>query len=486
MKKYMLLIMLLTVTLIETAAWGAPVKVFVAGVKVAGVTNGDEMQSMLQSALASRIAGGGVATVGAAASADVVISASYLVSGKIFSLDAVATRGGAEITRAFVQGDGQDDLIPAVGRLADKLRGEISATAPPMPVTAAPVVAVPAAAARNSGDADELVKITEKIQSNSGSWRSKPLPTALNLIAAGPVAPDGSRDIFLADNHCLYYYRKGSDLKLVSTREIPVFEKIISLDLLEAGADGYDLYLSVVRDDRADSQLLHVQNGTVTVVTEGLPFLFRTMTTPGDGKKLYAQKTDGKGILTGAVFEAERQDKSILLKKELVLPPKATLYNFSPFTDGSGQPLMALLGSNNQLYVYNREFQELWHSTEQYGGSELFIERIGISSGEDQGKQLIYLNQRIVTAGAATLLVGKNEPRWMFGRKGDYKNGSVYCLVWNGEALEGKWHTRVNDNYLPDFQLDSTRKELLQLELTSQPSIISKGSSTVIIRKVEL
>ena len=71
--------------------------------------------------------------------------------------------------------------------------------------------------------------------------------------------------------------------------------------------------MSVVRDDRADSQLLHVQNGTVTVVTEGLPFLFRTMTTPGDGKKLYAQKTDGKGILTGAVFEAERQDKSILL-----------------------------------------------------------------------------------------------------------------------------------------------------------------------------
>ena len=55
------------------------------------------------------------------------MTGTYVTIGKVFSVDAMAkTTGGMTLTRAFVQGEGQDELIPAMGKLADKLSAELN------------------------------------------------------------------------------------------------------------------------------------------------------------------------------------------------------------------------------------------------------------------------------------------------------------------------------------------------------------------------
>jgi hypothetical protein len=101
-------------------------KLFVAGMNAVGVQNRDEMNQTLQTMLASRLNGDGLVVVGNAAEAGVLVSGTYVVIGTVFTIDAIAKdRTGKTIARVFVQGDDQDELIPAMGALAGKLTAEL-------------------------------------------------------------------------------------------------------------------------------------------------------------------------------------------------------------------------------------------------------------------------------------------------------------------------------------------------------------------------
>jgi len=100
----------------------APLKTYVAEFNVVGAPNRDELKVTLQGLLASRLNPDQAQLVEKPDKAELLLTGSYALFGKMFSIDVLlknATSGS--MTKVFEQGESQDDLIPAFGRLAQKL-----------------------------------------------------------------------------------------------------------------------------------------------------------------------------------------------------------------------------------------------------------------------------------------------------------------------------------------------------------------------------
>lgn len=483
MKKLFLLTLTVLCSLFFAATVSAaPLKIYIAKVSVSGAPNREEMQANLQMLLSSRLDGDVATPVNTPGEADAVLSIGYIVFGKVFSLEAVAkSPSGVALSRVFIQGDSQDELIPAVTRLADRLKADLS-KGNAMPAASQPAVAPVAAEAPAPG----IVKIAEKTKESGDTWRSQPLAGVMNLLASGAAGKDGNRDLFIADNRHLFHYRLGSELVPVAEKELKVFEKIIAMDVLDAG-EGVDLYLTVLANEQLSSQIWQVKDGKLQQTASGLPYFFRVMALPGKPRQLYIQKSGSARVFAGEIHRAERKGAEIQVGETVSLPAGANIYSFSQFVTKNGKLQTVVITADGQLAVYDQQQREIWRSTEKYGGSELYMERqeSNQSGAGDQGTPKVFMNQRIQTTAAGEILVGKNDAFFLIGKNWNLSNGAVFSLSWNGESLEPKWRTRATDYYMPDYCFDEARKELLLLQVTSRPFLLVKGATVLTVRKVE-
>jgi hypothetical protein len=123
--KRLFLILIVVAFFLGTAGdvLAAPQKVQVAEFTVTGAEKAQEMKTLLKNLLSSRIAAGGILVVDDADGAIAKITGGYSSFGTVFSIDAsVKNARGELLGQRFVQGENQNELIPAIGRLADQLR----------------------------------------------------------------------------------------------------------------------------------------------------------------------------------------------------------------------------------------------------------------------------------------------------------------------------------------------------------------------------
>jgi hypothetical protein len=490
MKKQILLLVLLLISLITIPAFAAPLRVFVSEINTAGGQSKDEMKPLLQTLLASRLNSDAIVAVGSISEADVVVTGTYVTIGKMFSLDAIAkTSAGKTLTRAFVQGESQDELIPAVGKLADKLSAELTKGTPavvPVVAAAAPAVAVAVPVVKPVATGD-IIKPALQEQDATVGLSGKRLPGAHNLMAGGLTMADGSREIFLADERRLAYYRYGSDIKLIAEAEVVSPGKIISLDTLAGNNGELDIYVTVMRSDELVSQVWQVKGDKLVIVADKQPFFFRTVSLAGGPKKLYVQTTGSNSDFYGDVAEATRNGSTITVKSSIKLPRFGMIYNFNQFRDRSGKVLTVVLDPDLYLVIYDEKLQELWRSNDKFGGSELYFLKEETSNLQITGdkNRWVFMNQRLMVTAKGEILAVKNDSSWVMGNSRTYKSGSVYCLAWDGSSLEEKWHTREAQNYMPDYLLDESRNELLLLQTVQRPGFLVKGASSLSIKKME-
>jgi hypothetical protein len=506
MKKYFAFIASLLLMLFSIPALAAPLRVFVADINAVGAQNKDELKLTLQTLLASRLNSDKITAVGSAAEADAIISGTYVTIGKIFSVDAMAkTSAGKSLTRAFVQGESQDELIPAVGKLADKLSSELTKiyftdhtaelTAPP--VIASPPIKAPSALLAPKSDiikkeqvrpvpVSEFIKPQEYEHYSTSGWVSKRLSGAANLLAMGRSLPDGDREIFLAEDHRFSFFHQGKQMKLLSDIELKPSEKIISLDTIENGKS-LDVYVTIIRSDELASQVWQVQDNRLVKVAENLPYYFRSFSLAGGPKRLYAQSMGRSADYYDDMSEATRNGAKITLGKHIVLPRFGNINNFNQFTDSEGKTFSVVINPDDYLVVYDQDLQELWRSNDKFGGSELYFQVDDSENYRVTGKnqRWIFMNQRIQVTSKGDVLIGKNEGFWILGDARKYKKGSVYCFYWNGSSLEEKWRTRDTQNYMPDYYFDETPNELLILQTVQRSGITTRGAASLAIKKVE-
>ena len=506
MKKLRIIPLILLFILCAAYVQAAQIKVFVTDINAIGVQNGDEMKSTLRMLLSSRLNGDKIMVVGTAAEADVLVSGTYVTIGKVFSVDAlVKTVSGKVLTRAFVQGESQDELIPAIGKLADKLTVELNRiySSSPSMAGSAPAIASPGHAATHpaieslkSGiirnvqiipaPAGEIIK-AHNAEQDAGSWLSKRLNGAANLMAVGKSLPDGSREIFLAEARRISYYRQGQDMKLVTEAELGVDDKILSLDTIE-GADGVlDIYVTVIRAEELASQVWQVKGDKLVLVADNLPWFFRSFRLAGGTKKLYVQAMGRTSDFFGNVAEANRSGSHITLMKTIPMPRFGNIYTFNQFRTNDGNTYTVVINPDGYLIVYDQDLKELWRSNDAFGGSELYFLKVDDDNVRTTGTKYRweFMNMRIQVTAKGDILIGKNDGFWVLGNARSYKKGSVLCMFWNGSSLEEKWRTRDTQNYMPDYYFDDTSNELLMLQNVQRPGVSTRGASSLAIKKVE-
>jgi len=493
MKKFAVFIILLCPLYFVSQVRAAQIKAYVAEFNVAGVPNRDELKGTLQTLLASRLNSEAIFTVDASTGADVLVTGSYAVLGKIFSLDAVARdSSGKVLARVFEQGESQDELIPALAKLAQKLGGEIVKSLPPpvaKPVSPAPATAlpvpVPAAAAAPSG---EIVRAEPVSKSSSSSWTSQRLDGALVGIAPGRTLENGVRELYVVDDHALRLYRQGKELELVAEVTFGGSEQILGVDTADLDGDGIsEAYLTMLSGDNLASQVWAARDGKLQKVAENLPYFFRAIALDGKEKRIYVQEMGRDADFYGDVYELVRKDAKFEKQNPIKLPRFGFLYNFNRFTDAKGGSHYVLINADGYVIVYSAAGEELWRSSDKFGGSELYFKRQDLANVRTTGDQYrwTFLEQRIVVTPEGEIIVPKNSGLFVFGTNRSYKKNSVFSFAWNGSTLDERWHTKESQNYLADYSFDAPRKELILLEVVKKEGLIEKGASAIVVKRVE-
>jgi hypothetical protein len=473
----------------------AGIPVYVNEFSINGAPERANMKSTLQMLLASRLNGDAVAVAAGQASADIVVDCSYTQLGKVFSLDAVAReRAGKVVARAFEQGTGEDDLIPALGRLAQKLRTDLVGltSAPSGNITDAkskslataviPVEQQPPAATQSA----DVIRVEPAAK--GGMNASPRLTGAFVGVASGRALAQGARELYILGEHSLSLYHQGADLKLVAEANFDKNEKPLAIDTADLDGDGVpEVYVTLVRGNALASQVWVEKDGHLQRDARDLPYYFRTLALMGGAKKLYVQQMGTDAEFYGDVHELFKNGETYGMRNPLKLPRFANIYNFNQFTDAAGKRLTVVIHPDGYLLVYSDSGEELWRSSDKFGGSEVYLNPQDLANARSKGEQYgwIFLEQRLFVTPQNEIIVPRNLGFFVFGNNRSYKKNTVFAFAWNGSTLEERWHTRESQNYLADFDYDAARKELILLEVVKKKGLLEKGASTVVVKKVE-
>lgn len=470
-------LMIATLIFIATSycnAWGAPVATYIAEFSASGASRPDEIKTTIQTLLLSRLASDTISTQVKPEGAEIKVSGSYLLSGDLFSLDSTAVNSaGVVVARAFSQGKSPDDLIPAVGTLAKLLAAGIEKSNR--------TIVTP----NSLPQAPDIIKAAP-MPAVAGQTVFK-LDGALHSMAVGRTLPDGERDLFVAGSHTLRYLRQGKELALMTEIPFKVFEKVLAVDTADLDGNGTaEIYLTVVSNEILTSQVWIVEGKSLKKIADRLPYFFRTITTSGGVKKLYAQQMSSSNDFSGEVSEVIATRDGYAVKNPLKLPKNGYLYNFALLKTSAEHYITILTDRSGYLRAYNRTGDEISKGVEEVGGSETFFQRSDPDSQRSSGMRKVYLDQRMVLTSNGELLVAKNSASWYMRGKHSYSKSSLYSFVWDGANLNEKWHTRQNDYYLSDIAYDDSSREVLMLEIVAkEEGVFDKGASRLVIRKVD-
>ncbi len=479
-----------------------PIRVYVSEFAVAGVQqNKDEMKTALQAILSAKLNNDRLTSVDNIRDAEVVAKGTYVVIGKHYSLDVVTkTAAGNVVARASQQGEGQENLIGTVSTLSDKMVAEVVKKADasaiprlPLPPPLIPVAVAQAAPRRSgeiirSGDAGQVRRVPEgdivranrADKVNSRGWISKKINGVVNLLAVGKTLPSGEREVFLAEERKVTYYRLGEQMTAMASFEVSKNDKIMGLDAIDSDGNGeVELYVTVSNVEGLSSRIFETSGDKMVKIADNQQYFFRALAIAGGPKKLYG------------VYEAKKSGKGVKLGAKVLLPDNLNIMSFNQFKDADGRLLTVSINQDGYILVFDG-LKEVWRSNDNFGESELYFLR-----PDDPNKvrftgsfeRFIFLTQKVQVTAANEILVGKNDGFWgksIAGNSRTYKKGAVYSFAWNSASLEEVWRTRDTQNYMPDFYFDEQKSELLILQLVQRPTpFVDAGASVLAIKKVD-
>ncbi|ACH37583.1 hypothetical protein Gbem_0554 [Citrifermentans bemidjiense Bem] len=451
------------------------IRAYVSDFTVSGGDSAD-LKTTLKRLMSSRLSGDGLVTVETAAEADVVISGSYTMLGKMFSLDATAKNAqGKQLAAAYEQGESIDALIPAVGKISSKLKGEI--------VKQYPQAAAPAAAPLQSPAFVTKAPASEIVRSEAGAgWASQRIAGAKSAIASW-----GTEEMIIADADALYLYKKGDKLALLGQAALPQHQKLLGIDAIGPDQEGKVLAFVTLMDREAPSSRVYsIQNGTLKAVAQDLPYMFRALAPYGGKKQLFAQEMGRSDDYYGDVFEASFVDGKVKLANPIKMPRFANIFNFNLFRDRSGKSFLTCFNDSGYLLVY-ADGDEIWRSSEKFGGTETYFQRRDIENERTTGTpfRTRFIDQRITVTDKGEVIVPQNAGFFVLGNARSYSRYSMVDFAWNGSTLEELWRTKPSQNYLADYDFNQKSREMVLMEVTQKTGLGGKGGSLVRILRAE-
>ena len=458
---FLILISIALISITDTNVLAAAQKIQVAEFTITGAENAGDLKTVLKNLLSSRIATDDIIAVDSADGVIARITGSYSSFGKTFSIDAsVKSADGETLGQRYVQGENPNDLIPAIGKLAEQLRPLLPAK---FPAVTAPVA--------------QPVTPQTRIEGR------------LIGIAPGRALPGKDREFVVADAKRVYLYRQTDTLTKVAEYTLKTEGKILALDTADVDNDGIlEAYVTVEDREELLSVALAVTEQGFTPIAEKLPFFFRAVGLYGKNRKLIAQYA-GRGTedFYGDVRQVIKKGAAYSLGETIKLPKHADIFSFNFFSDKSGKQLTAYIDRDRVLHITDEAGKELWKGTDHVGGSETYFLR------DEQQIQNIsidryrwrFIEQRITISPEGEIVVPQNSGTLSIGNQRSYSKNSVAAFVWNGASLDERWHTAEDPNYLADYFFDTEQKELVMLLQTQKEGVFSKGASAIVTKKIK-
>jgi hypothetical protein len=487
----------LLLSIVSTPAFAEPLTTYVSEFKVSGSVQQGDLPTLLQRMLSARLNAENVQLVTARDNAELVITGSYATFGTIFSIDVMLqnTRTGT-LSTFFEQGSGQDETIPAIGRVAnkaDKIISSFVAALPPKPVSVnspvvpvTPVPVLPAVVPRQTSG--YLVQTSEtEVAGSSAGWESEPIEGAYSSLAVGQTRPTGEKEIFIARDHAITFYLKGAAFTRQSEVTVALPARILSLDTADLDHDGAtELYVTIIDRTRLASRVYTVEGSSLSLTAARLPWFLRGIGLSAKTRTIYAQKMGMKGAFHEDVVELAKTGNRFEPRATLRLPRFGTVYTFNRIYDAKGNQRYVVLDQDGYLVVYMPNGEEVWKSADKFGGSENSFTAAPFSNFRSslEKDQLSFLEQRITLLPEGLLLVPHNTG-FGLGNNRNYGKHAFYAFQWSGSMLKEKWHTRQTSSYLADYAFDADMHALILLEVTQKPGLQKKGKTILTIRKVE-
>jgi len=489
-KRSLAVFALLSLLFPVTFAHAAKLKINVTEFKVTGSPGRDDLKSTLQSLLASRLESDSVQIVESGEASDLTVTGTYITLGKVFSLDArITDSSGKVLGRAFEQGESNDEIIPAITKLSQKIdavivkSGSSLANAPP-PET---VRTKPMTSKQSEADIIKPEAATTKVI-DSGMIGQR-LEGVIVGVAEVPGENSGERQLVAALSHEIRLYGQGKELKLLnSLKDFGENEKIVAIDTADLDGDGIsELYVTIFHGEELSSRVYLIENGGFRRIAVSLPYFFRAMSLKGGTKKVYAQEMGREDDYYGGLYEVVKNGNSFKYDNQLKLPRFANIFNCNQISDQKGESFFIVIHPDNYLIVYDSKGEILWKGSDKYGGSENFFLRDNSQNERVTGSKFrrSFLEQRITVTRSGEIIIPKNEGFFVLGDSRSFTKNSIYAFKWNGASLDELWHTKLSQNYLSDYLYDEAKKELLLAEVVKKEGMIDKGASAISIKRVE-
>lgn len=493
--------MILTLSLV-TAAMAAQTKVFVADVTIAGAQNGDQLKAAMPGLLSSRLAAQNLTAVNDRKDADVEVSGMFTQLGGVFSIDLIARDAtGKVVARAFEQGEGEKQVIPALGIVAQKLSDSLQksgmsasrsvTTAAALPVVPAPVPVAEAQVVRTAAQpaaSADIVRTANIIAGTPVGRAVERIVGAMQAMAPGKKLANGDQEIFIASKQSFGVYLFGENgTRKLASESLPVDRHLIAMDSADLDNDGTpEAYLTIVAGERVASQVWEFRDGKLKKLAD-LPYYFRAIRLAGGADKVYVQEDSIDTEFYGDVMELVKKGSVFSTQNPVKLPKNSNLFTFNQFKDRTGKLMFVLFHPDGYLTVNDLTGEEIWRSADSFGGSESYFRRYSTEAMRSGPipYRVTFLQQRILVQEDGTIIVPRNYGGWNIGNSRSYSKNSVFCFAWNGSALVDVWHTKESQNYLADYFYDAAKRELVILEVVKKESPIDKGASAILTKKID-
>lgn len=457
----------------------------------------------------------GAVSLGRRMGVDFVVLQSVTVIGNGVSTDAkvIDVNSGQTALSFGRAGSQQADLIAHVDQLAAEINARMFGIAPPKTADLPAPARTQTASPRQQAQTDDIHLHPEKLlnQSVIGQegdqdrgpvglanflMRSRRIGAELQGITSGDVDGDGQMDIVCIGEGTVYVYTVEQG-QFIKKAEIKSGGTYIGVDAADVNGNGRAEIFVTNYDNsggRLISFVLEYENGAYRRLDEHLRWYFRKISWPGRGEILAGQRQGVDSLFSAGIYEIGFEGGSYEGVAKLPLPGKRHLFGigFGPVQDAGADDIVAFDG-REYVQILNPGGQEIWTSTERYGGSANPVE-VSVE-GDRMSKDLFYMPLRLKLFdmdgdGHQEIFVISNEISTgrSFARVRLFKNGRLEALRWDELGLAPVWRTRNVARHISDFVLvDLTgdqRPEAVAAVVQEESSGLGSGSSYLVVFEI--
>ena len=434
--------------------------------------------------------------LGSRVGADYVVYGSITKVGEYISLDAkvVDVTGRRATTSAFVQHKGLDEVMNKVGTFAQDIGNRILGHGTSYDH-------------KGPGQARQYLQFQSLGYAKLMGFPRK----VLKGVDVGDIDGDGKNEVVVMGEHHLWIYRDvGKESKLVGEYDGANGDNYLTLDVIDITGDKQaEICVTNAYEDKLMSFILTWENGSFRTLAKGLGWYLRVVKVPGQGDRLLAQQLGSNTDYEGAIRPVEWNGKKIKIGKGIkqgkkgVFPSEAEwvyTINSGKFTTAEAQEFLVLTDTG-KIRMLDAAGDLEWKSSEDYGGSDNFIDRpLARASYVDKrgataiSPRRIYVPHRMVVKDMdgdgiddLVMVVNKFTAGEFISRERFYDKGYVTGLSWDGMTMAGTWRTQDIPGYVADYQVkdvDNDGLDELVIVSVSAHMLSSEVKSLLMVYKL--